>query len=123
MEFSTIFDHERAEFLIEVTGKMTLDDGKKLLRAVWADKDYLASDIVIYDVGALEALPDMNGMLALSYFVVSNRVDGGPNMIALASPEFKLDATKKALAGFARVIGLNINYFADVSAARDWASS
>jgi hypothetical protein len=122
MHHSTTYDRERAEFLIQVTGEMSLDGGKKLLTAGWGEHDYVADSIIIYDVGALDVLPDINGMPALSYFAVSNRESRGPNKIAFVSPEFKLDVVKRSLSGSTPIIRFDISYFNDISAAREWAS-
>ncbi|MDA0821099.1 MAG: hypothetical protein O3C28_01590 [Proteobacteria bacterium] len=101
---------------------MSFEGAKQLLEAAWGNENYQASRSVIYEMGALEAFPNLNEMLALSHFVAKHRGNRGPQVIAFVSPEFESAVVKNMLAGFARIIGLKMCYCADISAARQWAA-
>jgi hypothetical protein len=96
---------------------------KELLEAAWENENYQAATSVIYEMGELEAFPNLNDMLALSHFVVKHRENRGPQVVAFVPSEFEAAVVKNMLAGFARIIGLKKSYFADISAARQWAAN
>jgi hypothetical protein len=101
---------------------MSFEGAKQLLEAAWENKNYQDSRYVIYEMGALEAFPNLNEMLALSHFVVSHKGNRGPKVIVFVSPEFESTVVKNMLAGFARIVGLKMCYCADIVAARQWAA-
>ncbi|MFT4564849.1 MAG: hypothetical protein ACI9BW_004619 [Gammaproteobacteria bacterium] len=101
---------------------MPFEEAKQLLEAAWENEDYRDSRSAIYEMGALEAFPNLNEVLALSHFVVKHRGNRGPQVIAFVSPEFEAAVVKKMVAGFARIIGLKMGYFVDISATRQWAA-
>jgi hypothetical protein len=97
---------------------MQLDSAKEMLQALWLDQDYLDSKRVMYDVSDLNALPDVNEMIALGRYVVGHKLDRGPNTIAFVAPEFASPGMKKVFAGFAKIVGLTLHFCGDESQAR-----
>ena len=98
---------------------MSLDTAKSLLEQLWQDADYLASTSVLYDVSKLDALPDVNEMLALSRFVLTRKRDRGPKSIAFVAPEFGERSMKNVFAGFTKIIGLDMKFCGTEERARE----
>ena len=97
---------------------MDLDAVKAMLQALWKDSTYQNSTAVSYDIGGLDALPDLNDMLVLSHYVVTHKRRRGPNIIAFVASEFASARMKKVFAGFAKVVGLQLNFCASEAQAR-----
>ncbi len=105
-------------YLVTLTGAMDLDAAKSMLEVLWQDAEYRTSAAVVYDVGGLDALPDLNDMLALSHYVATRRSRRGPGTIAFVAPEFASPGMKKVFAGFAKVVGLSLNFCGTEAQAR-----
>lgn len=97
---------------------MDLDAAKSMLQVLWQDAEYRSSVAVVYDVAGLDALPDLNDMLVLSHYVATRRSRGGPGMITFVAPEFASSGMKKVFAGFAKVVGLSLNFCGTEAQAR-----
>lgn len=68
--------------------------------------------------GGLDALPDLNGMLVPSHYVVTHKRRRGPDTIAFVAPEFASARMKKVFAGFANVVGTSFNFCGSEAQAR-----
>ena len=97
---------------------MEPDAAKAMLRLLWKDPDYRQSVAVIYDVGGLDALPDLNDMLGLSRYVVTHKRRRGPGIVAFVAPGFRSAGIKNVFAGFAKVVGLSLTFCASEDHAR-----
>lgn len=97
---------------------MDLDAAKAMLQSLWEDAAYQQSAAVIYDIGGLDALPDLNDMLVLSRYVVTNKCRRGPVIIAFVAAEFASTGMKKVFAGFAKVVGLSLSFCSSKDQAR-----
>lgn len=103
---------------VTLSGAMDLDAAKAMLRSLWQDPAYQESVAVIYDIGGLDALPDLNDMLVLSRYVVTNKRRRGPGVIAFVAAEFASPGMKRVFAGFAKVVGLSLNFCGSEAQAR-----
>jgi len=103
---------------VTLSGAMDLDAAKAMLRFLWQDPAYQHSVAVIYDIGGLDALPDLNDMLVLSRYVVTNKCLRGPAIIAFVAPGFASAGMKRVFAGFAKVVGLSLNFCSTEDQAR-----
>ena len=110
-------------YFVTLTGAMDLGAAKEMLRVLWKDAAYQNSIAVIYDIGGLDALPDLNDMLVLSHYVVTHKRQRGPSIIAFVAPEFASAGMKKVFAGFAKVVGLSLNFCGSQSQARTLITS
>ena len=90
---------------------------------MWENSEYVKSQAVMYDVSGLHALPDFNSLLALSRFVVAHKGDRGPRVVAFVAPEFSGRSVRNIFAGFAKLVGLKMNYLPDRGAALAWFDS
>lgn len=104
--------------LVTLSVAMDLDAAKAMPRSLWQDPAYQESVAVIYGIGGLDPLPDLNDMLVLSRYVVANRRRRGPGIIAFVAAEFASSGMKKVFAGFAKIVGLSLNFCSSEAQAR-----
>ncbi len=105
-------------YLVTLTGAVDLDAAKSLLQDLWQDAEYRTSSAVLYDVAGLGTLPDLNDMLVLSHYVATGTSRRGPGIITFVALEFASPGMKKVFAGFAKVVGLSLNFCGTEAQAR-----
>lgn len=89
---------------------MSLDSAKSMLESLWRDQEYLECRGVIYDLGTLAALPDLNEMMALSSYIARNKKGRGPRNIVFVASAFTEKSVANVFAGFAKVVGLKLSF-------------
>ena len=112
IEVSHSHESDSETHFVTLSGAMDPDVAKAMLRLLWKDPDYRQSVAVIYDAGGLDALPDLNAMLGLSRYAVTHKRRRGPEVIAFVGPGFRSAGIKNVFAGFAKVVGLSLNFCA-----------
>jgi hypothetical protein len=104
---------------VRLTGDITLDNARALLARLWCDPAYLECADAVWDIGACE-LPPFDTLMQVTAYIVREKAGRGPARVAFVSADFDQSMLVRALQGFERLLGFDLNFFADEVAAQSW---
>ena len=104
---------------VRLNGDVTLDNAHALLAQLWRDPAYLECTDAIWDIGACE-LPPFETLRQVTAYIAREKHGRGPARVAFVSPAFGQSVLVRALQGFERLVGFDLNFFADEAQALSW---
>ncbi|MGE0485701.1 MAG: hypothetical protein AB7Q81_16265 [Gammaproteobacteria bacterium] len=104
---------------VRLTGDITLDNARALLAQLWRDPAYVECTAALWDIGACE-MPPFETLMRVTTYIVREKAGRGPVRVAFVSADFEQSILVRALQGFERLVGFDLNFFADEAAAQAW---
>ncbi|MGR8921387.1 MAG: hypothetical protein ACU85V_17355, partial [Gammaproteobacteria bacterium] len=123
MEYGLEFNDAEDHCSVRLSGRVTLERSRTVLRQVWDDPRYAATRSAVWDFSACSDIPDLNALLSLARFIAREKQGRGASVVAFVGPGFGSSLFASAFRGLERIVGFDTNFFSGEDEALDWIAS